>query len=249
MFSYSVDGSVNAGGRVTLAYDDVVINGTNATLSNPRLELYARSGFRDANGFIEVGGTAVQASRVYDSARDGTLYSGTRTWPLASLTIPLSSSSVTTRTMTVRIANIYFFNGDAADNTYTWEFDLPKIAAQVGQTKIVNVGALRERYYKVELVAAGGAVSATAIIPNNGKTFYIRALHWNDSGSGATVSVERALTRALQNAGVPIAEMGISRTLARGVWTEITVPGSTLPLQLKLTSPNGAVSAIIQYTD
>lgn len=112
----------SAGSKLTLSYDSVYSNGTEAVLVNPKVTFQSNSGWLDSVNSGSCSGGAVV---------DGALWSnfnfngGTDTFTPTAEAVALTYGSPTNANFTVTVAGISFFNGDGATTNYTLSCQFP----------------------------------------------------------------------------------------------------------------------------
>lgn len=111
----------NSGSQLTVAYDDISIAAGVATLVNPRIEFWSKSGWSDSTNAMTSLGTAVSSTAF--GAR--TLSGGTVTYSCTAAGVALSYGAPTAGTFIARVSNISFFNGDASTNDYQLDITFP----------------------------------------------------------------------------------------------------------------------------
>ena len=118
----------NSDSTLTLAYDRVDSNGTNAVLVNPRFTLWMKSAsWTDSNNYIDVGGSAIVDKRVHPvTGESAQPINNTRTWTnFSAELVPLSYGGTANASFSVTISGISWFNGDSSTNTYTLSCPMP----------------------------------------------------------------------------------------------------------------------------
>lgn len=125
--SWSNSVGSGSGSTLTLTYDSINVSGGTATLVNPRISFYSKTGWSDSNNTISAAGTAVVDGQVHS----GTLNGGTRTWNCTPEAVALAYGQTTTATFNAVVYGISFFNGDQATTTYSWSIDMPARAHEL----------------------------------------------------------------------------------------------------------------------